>query len=81
MSTISAVAADRDDLPLGTSDRIELAATIVMAAAAILTAWAAFQSSKWSGIQAIELSQANAARIESTRPDSMTAPASRPRST
>jgi hypothetical protein len=48
-------------------DRIELIATIVMAAAAILTAWAAFQSSKWGGIQAIEFSQANAARIESTR--------------
>jgi hypothetical protein len=38
-----------------------------MAAAAILTAWAAFQSAKWSGIQAIEFSQANAARVESTR--------------
>lgn len=61
---------DRDqDLPLGASDRIELVATIVMAAAAILTAWAAFQSAKWSGIQAIEFSQANAARVESTRLD------------
>jgi hypothetical protein len=40
-----------------------------MAAAAILTAWAAFQSAKWSGIQAIEFSQANAARVESTRFD------------
>jgi hypothetical protein len=66
---ISAVAADRDDLPLGASDRIELVATIVMAAAAILTAWAAFQSAKWSGIQAIEFSRGNAARIESTRLD------------
>lgn len=61
---------ERDDtLLLGASDRIELIATIVMAAAAILTAWAAFQSSKWSGIQAIEFSSANAARIESTRLD------------
>jgi hypothetical protein len=50
-------------------DRIELIATIVMAAAAILTAWAAFQSAKWSGIQAIEFSKANAARVESTRFD------------
>lgn len=62
--------ADKEDtLALGASDRIELIATIVMAAAAILTAWAAFQSSKWSGIQSIEFSQANAARIESTRFD------------
>ena len=52
-----------------TSDRLELFATIVMAAAAIFTAWAAFQSAKWSGIQAIEFSQANAARVESTRFD------------
>ncbi|MGH8950341.1 MAG: hypothetical protein ACRDX9_02840 [Acidimicrobiia bacterium] len=52
-----------------TSDRLELVATIVMAAAAIFTAWAAFQSAKWSGIQAIEFSQANAARVESTRFD------------
>ena len=58
-----------DKLLLGASDRIELIATNVMAAAAILTAWAAFQSSKWSGVQAIEFSNANAARIESTRLD------------
>lgn len=57
------------DLLFGASDRIELVATIVMAAAAILTAWAAFQSAKWSGVQATEFSQANAARIESTRLD------------
>lgn len=58
-----------DSLLFGASDRIELIATIVMAAAAILTAWAAFQSAKWSGVQAIEFSQANAARVESTRFD------------
>jgi hypothetical protein len=64
------MAADSEErLVLGASDRIELLATIVMAAAAILTAWAAFQSAKWSGIQAIEFSKANAARIESTRLD------------
>lgn len=56
-------------LILGASDRIELIATIVMSAAAILTAWAAFQSAKWSGVQAVEFSSANAARIESTRLD------------
>lgn len=48
---------------------IELLATIIMSAAAILTAWAAFQSAKWSGVQAIEFSSANAARVESTRFD------------
>jgi hypothetical protein len=54
---------------MGTTERIELVATIIMAAAAILTAWAAFQSAKWSGIQSIEFSRANAARVESTRFD------------
>ena len=56
-------------LILGASDRIELIATIVMSAAAILTAWAAFQSAKWSGVQTVEFSSANAARVESTRFD------------
>lgn len=64
------MAADNEErLVLGASDRIELLATIVMAAAAILTAWAAFQSAKWSGVQSVEFSKANAARIESTRLD------------
>jgi hypothetical protein len=48
-------------------DRIELAATIVMAIAAILTAWAAFQSTKWSGVQADNYSRAGAARTESSK--------------
>jgi len=63
----------REDEPLflGASDRIELIATIVMALAAIATAWCAFQATKWSGIQSIEFSNANAGRIESTRADSL----------
>ena len=52
-----------------TSDRVELAATIIMALAAIFTAWAAFQSAKWSGEQATAFSRAGAARTESTRFD------------
>lgn len=58
-----------DKLLFGASDRIELIATIVMALAAILTAWSAFQSAKWSGVQATSFSQAGAARTESTRFD------------
>lgn len=45
--------------------RLELIATIVMAGAAILTAFATLQSSKWHGEQSREYSRANAARIES----------------
>ncbi len=51
------------------ADRIELVATIIMSLAAIFTAWAAFESAKWSGEQAIEFSLAGAARTESTRFD------------
>jgi hypothetical protein len=53
----------------GTSDRVELLATIVLALAAIFTAWAAFESAKWSGEQATNFSRAGAARTESTRFD------------
>jgi len=53
----------------GTSDRVELLATIVMALAAIFTAWAAFESAKWSGEQATSFSRAGASRTESTRFD------------
>ena len=70
MTEKSTTAPEQDEkLIFGASDRIELIATVVMAAAAILTAWAAFQSAKWSGVQAVEFSKANAARIESTRFD------------
>ena len=46
---------------------LELAATIVLAIAAVLTAWTAFQSSKWGGVQATSFSEAGANRTESTR--------------
>lgn len=58
-----------DKLILGSSDRVELVATIIMALAAIFTAWAAFQSAKWSGEQATSFSRAGATRTESTRFD------------
>ena len=54
---------------LGTSDRVELVATVALAIATILTAWSAFQAGKWSGTQAINFSEAGAARTESTRAD------------
>jgi hypothetical protein len=48
-------------------DRAELVATVVLAIAAIATAWSGFQSAKWSGEQAIAFSEAGAARTESAR--------------
>lgn len=62
-------AEERPSAPAGNAGRVELVATIVMAVAAILTAWAAFQSAKWSGVQAVEFSSGNATRVESTRAD------------
>lgn len=45
----------------------ELIATILMALAAILTAWSGFQAAKWGGVQATDFSAAGASRTESTR--------------
>ena len=53
------------------SERLELAATIVLSFAVVLTAWSAFESGKWSGVQAIKFSEAGAARIESARLDTL----------
>lgn len=47
--------------------RFELAESIIIAIAAVLTAWTAFQSTKWSGEQADFYSRAGATRTESVR--------------
>lgn len=46
--------------------RVELAATILLAVAAVATAWSTYQSSQWRGEQAIDYSKATAARIQSS---------------
>lgn len=46
---------------------LELAATVLLAAAAIATAWSTYQSSVWRGKQAEAQSASIAARVESTR--------------
>ena len=51
------------------TDRLEQVASIVLAIAVVLTAWAAFQAGKWGGEQSIKFSEAGAARTESTRFD------------
>jgi hypothetical protein len=45
--------------------RLELAATVLLAVAAVATAWASYQSSRWQGKRA--QSASIAARVESTR--------------
>lgn len=47
--------------------RFELAATLLLAVAAVATAWAAYQSARWHGEQARAQSASIAARVESAR--------------
>jgi hypothetical protein len=42
-------------------------ATVVLALAALATAWSGYQANRWHGEQALAFSRANAARVESTR--------------
>jgi hypothetical protein len=49
------------------AQRFELAATLLLAVAAVATAWAAYQSARWHGEQARAQSASIAARVESTR--------------
>jgi hypothetical protein len=52
----------------GRVDRhFELAATVLLAMAAVATAWASYQSARWRGEQARAASGSIAARVESTR--------------
>jgi hypothetical protein len=53
------------DGPAGS--RVEVVATVILAVAAVATAWSGYQASRWHGEQAIAFSRANAARVESTR--------------
>jgi hypothetical protein len=56
-----------DDAQPEMSRWVDLALTIIMALAAVGTAWAGFQSAKWSGLQAISFAEAGAARTESAK--------------
>ncbi len=47
--------------------RFEVVATIILASAALLTAWAGYQSSLWGGIQSSYYTQASAARTEAAQ--------------
>ena len=47
--------------------RLELFATVLLAVAAVATAWASYQSSRWHGKQAQSQSASIAARVESTK--------------
>jgi hypothetical protein len=46
---------------------VDTAAAILLAMAAVATAWSSYQASRWTGEQAKGFSAANAARVESTK--------------
>jgi hypothetical protein len=48
---------------------MEVVATVILALAAVATAWSGYQASRWHGEQAIAFSRANAARVDATRVD------------
>jgi hypothetical protein len=57
-----------DDAREGPARRwLELATTVLLALAAVATAWATYQSARWHGKQAESQSASIAARVESTR--------------
>jgi hypothetical protein len=47
--------------------RLEVLATVLLAAAALATAWSTFQSGRWRGEQAAHTAKSTAARIESSQ--------------
>jgi hypothetical protein len=49
------------------TDRVELVATILLAAAAVATAWSSYQATRWNGEQAKASSRTNAIRIDAAR--------------
>jgi hypothetical protein len=48
-------------------DWVDIIATLIMAVAALATAWSAFQSDQWGDTMSFSLAQASAARTEATR--------------
>ena len=52
-------------------DRIELAAAVLLACAAVTTAWSGYQASRWNGEQAKTASAVNKTRIQAARADNL----------
>jgi hypothetical protein len=51
----------------GANLRLDLVVAVVLAVAALMTAWSAYQSAKWGTVQSASYSAATAARTESSR--------------
>jgi hypothetical protein len=53
--------------PPGRRDWVELAATVLLAIAAVSTAWSSYQATRWNGEQAKTASRVNKTRFEANR--------------
>ena len=53
--------------PVSKASGVEIVAAVLLASAAVATAWSSYQASRWTGEQAKAFASANAARVESTR--------------
>lgn len=67
-----ATAGESHDQPVqGSVDRAlrytDIAAAVLLAIATVATAWCAYQSTRWSGVQATAFAEASTNRVESTR--------------
>ncbi len=51
----------------GSHDALDLVATVVLAIATVLTAWSAYQATKWSGVQANDYARSSALRAQATQ--------------
>jgi len=61
-----------NDRSEGSSARwVERFAALLLASAALATAWSSYQASRWTGEQAKSFAAANAARVESTKASSL----------
>ncbi len=58
---------ERTAATVGRDRRVELIAAIMLSAATVVTAWSAYQATRWSGDQAENYTEASATRTESVR--------------
>jgi hypothetical protein len=58
------------DVPAG-RERVELVATVLLALAAVATAWSGYQASRWNGELAKTTSKVNATRLQAARSASL----------
>ncbi len=67
MAEAAAAEPPRRDIHHGGVHWVELLSTVLLALAAVATAWASYQATRWQGQQSLIANRATAARVESNR--------------